>query len=407
MSKVKFYLKEPKSNSKTLIFLVYRFKGQMLKYSTEEFIEPKLWNPKALRVKETKTFPESFQINMLLNLLEERVISFHRTLKMEGKPVTPAILKSLLKDSGQHPQLSGKNQFIEHFQEFIEHRRISHSKSTIFKYHTTLRHLKDFSKKYNIELSFDNIDLKFYDKIMAYFISDLGHLNNSIAKNIKMLKTFLNWATEREYNKKLEYLRFKTKEKDAQNIALSLDELMTLYNLNLSEDKILDKIRDLFCLGCLTGMRFSDIINLKKENLKENEIHIMVQKTKENLIIPLNDFTRQIINKYDGCLPIVKNVFMNKKLKVLAEMAGINESITLTRFSGSETVKIVKPKFMFVSSHTARRTFVTLSLEQGMRAEMVMSITGHTDYKSFKKYIKLTDKVKHIEMNRIWNINTN
>lgn len=404
MSKVKFYLKEPKSKTNTLIFLVYRFKGQMLKYSTEEFIEPKLWNPKAMRVKETKTFPESFQINMLLNHLEERVISFHRTLKMEGKPVTPAIFKIMLKDSGQHSKSSGKNQFLEAFQEFIEQRKISHAKNTISKYNTTIKHLKNFSRKYNIELSFDNIDMKFYDKIMTYFISDLGQFNNSVAKSIKMLKTFMKWATEREYNKKMDYLRFSTKEKDAQNVALNLEELLALYNLNLSENKVLDEIRDLFCLGCLTGMRFSDIVNLKKENLKGDEIHIMVHKTKENLIIPLNNITRQIIEKYDGRLPVVRNVFMNKNLKILTELAEINESITLTKFRGAEVVKTVKPKFMFITSHTARRTFITLSLERGMRAETVMSITGHADYKTFKKYIKLTDKVKHIEMNKIWNL---
>jgi integrase len=83
--------------------------------------------------------------------------------------------------------------------------------------------------------------------------------------------------------------------------------------------------------------------------------------------------------------------------------AGFNESILMVKYRGVEKVEFIEPKYKFISTHTARRTFVTLSLEKGMRPETVMSITGHKDYHSFKKYIKLTDKVKLVEMNQIWN----
>ena len=86
-------------------------------------------------------------------------------------------------------------------------------------------------------------------------------------------------------------------------------------------------------------------------------------------------------------------------------MAEINESVIVTKYRGLEKVEFLEPKYNFISSHTARRTFVTLSLEKGMRPETVMSITGHKDYKTFKKYIKLTDKVKMNEMNQIWSKN--
>lgn len=94
---------------------------------------------------------------------------------------------------------------------------------------------------------------------------------------------------------------------------------------------------------------------------------------------------------------------MNYYLKDIAQECELNEIIRLTKYRGVQKVETIEPKYKLITTHTARRTFVTLSLEKGMRAETVMSITGHKDYHTFKKYIKLTDKVKMVEMNEIWN----
>lgn len=53
--------------------------------------------------------------------------------------------------------------------------------------------------------------------------------------------------------------------------------------------------------------------------------------------------------------------------------------------------------------HMARRTFVTLSLEMGMRGEVTMEITGHKSYSTFRRYIKLASKEKEKEMKAVWN----
>jgi integrase len=99
---------------------------------------------------------------------------------------------------------------------------------------------------------------------------------------------------------------------------------------------------------------------------------------------------------------LFSNQKMNEYLKEIGKLAEINENIAIVKYRGLEKVEFLEPKHNFISSHTARRTFVTLSLEKGMRPETVMSITGHKDYRTFKKYIKLTDKVKLAEMNDIW-----
>ncbi len=60
------------------------------------------------------------------------------------------------------------------------------------------------------------------------------------------------------------------------------------------------------------------------------------------------------------------------------------------------------PKYELITTHTGRRTFVTLSLEKGVRPEVLMRITGHKDMRTMKKYIKLTEKVTKSEFLRAW-----
>ncbi|RZK18616.1 MAG: site-specific integrase, partial [Flavobacterium sp.] len=98
------------------------------------------------------------------------------------------------------------------------------------------------------------------------------------------------------------------------------------------------------------------------------------------------------------------NQKMNDYIKDIGMQAGIDSPVILTKYKGATKIEKSEPKFKFLSSHSARRTFVTLSLEKGMRPEVVMSITGHKDYATFKKYIKLTENVKLAEMNNAWNI---
>jgi site-specific recombinase XerD len=186
-------------------------------------------------------------------------------------------------------------------------------------------------------------------------------------------------------------------------IYLTESELLNLYYLE-GLAKTQEYVRDNFCFGCFTGLRFSDISRISKENIKGDFLEIVTQKTKDFIKIPLNDFAKQIIEKYSGGLPrSISNQKTNDILKEIGEIAELNEVVVKRKFKGVKVIEVCEPKHKLLSTHAARRTFVTLSLEKGMRPETVMSITGHKDYATFKKYIKLTDNVRLLEMNKIWN----
>jgi integrase len=189
----------------------------------------------------------------------------------------------------------------------------------------------------------------------------------------------------------------------------------------LSKIKKYEQVRDAFCFACTTGLRYSDLAQLKREHIKEDEIILTVKKTKERLSIPLTPYSRAILDKYRMLrkpLPIISNQKMNyylkgwdeknksgkviKKHKGICELAGINEPVEIVRYRGAKREANIYPKYELVGVHTGRKTFATLSLEKGMSAEEVMSITGHKDYKSFKRYVKITEQRKKVVMLKAW-----
>jgi integrase len=401
MAKIKYYLKDPQSDQDTLIYLMFRYKRKTLKYSTGESINPKFWNPKSQRAKETSKFAEYPELNHFLDKLGERTTNIFRSYKADGIIPDPRKLREALKDS-YNENVSASN-FEELFEEFVESKKIIYAKTTIVKYREMMDSLKAYVKKSRMVLSFDNIDLQFYEKFTNYLISDLKLVNNTITKQIKTLKTFLNWAADHGYNLNHDFKKFKVSYSEADTIALTYKELMAILELDLKENKSMERVRDTFCFGCFTGLRFGDIKHLKKDNIQGKEIHLNIRKTKETLVIPLNKFALDILKKYNYNLPIFSNAMANIHIKDIGELAKINDPIIRTRHRGSEILQVTLPKHKFLSAHTGRRTFVTLSLELGMRPEIVMSITGHKDYKTFKRYIKLTSKAKMQEMQQVWN----
>jgi len=173
-----------------------------------------------------------------------------------------------------------------------------------------------------------------------------GINNTTVAKQLSTVKTFLNFAKRQGIEISDKYRDFKIKRETLEVIALTNEEFEKLYNLNLSKNRKLDQVRDVFCFSCATGLRYSDLDQLKREHIKEDEIIINIKKTKERLSIPLNPYSVAILAKYKDQLkplPVISNQKMNDYLKGkdekdkkgklikhhvgLCELAGINEQI--------------------------------------------------------------------------------
>lgn len=399
MAKVNFYLKDPKSKTQTLIFLFFSYNKKRFKYSTGELIHPKHWNFDDQKVK--KSVSGSFEMNNSFERLEEEVKKAYRDAVHFNKPITNEYLRAHL-DKNINPEAHREKDFFEYYDEFVELQKSTKTKATIQKYNAFKKHLLAFQSQNRFTVLFEKIDYDFYERLVSFFINDLQLMNNTISKYIKTIKAFLSWATDREYNSNIKFKKFKATQKEAEVISLSNEELFSLFNFEINEDPSLEKVRDVFCFACFTGLRYSDLLRVRKENIKKGTLHLISEKTTEPLVIPLIDQAKDILLKYNNHLPVISNQKMNDYLKELGELAGIDEKVVVTKFKGVEEIRNTYPKYELLSTHVARKTFVTLSLEKGMRVETLMSITGHKKHSTLKRYINITDKLKSIEMNKTW-----
>ena len=165
----------------------------------------------------------------------------------------------------------------------------------------------------------------------------------------------------------------------------------------------LELTRDRFCFCCATSLRHSDLEILKKSNFDDPDnptsFTFVSKKTHDDLTIFMNDYSREIYNKYkdiptpNGLLfPPKSNQKMNDNLKVIAEMLGFTREISKMQYCGKVRVEDTERLCDVIGTHSARRTFVVHALESGMSPQVVMTFTGHEDYDTMKPYIALTDK---------------
>lgn len=413
MSEATFVLKEPTSKEPTLIYLFYCFNKQRLKYSTGEKIKPKFWNEEKQRARETSAFSTYASLNNTLDNLARDVKDAHRDLVISKTPPTPLKLKDAL-DRSQFKEEYGQSTSFLKFVNDLTNESIRKA-GTVKQWKQTLNRLIEFKNDTQTEIDFDTINMEFYNKFINYLynkgytkvsvnknqqkiITKLDYSKNTIGGFIKNIKIFMNEAVDRNLTKNLEYRnrKFKVMEEQVDKIYLSQKELLTIYNLKLkTEYKSLEKVRDIFIIACYTGLRFSDLIQVKPENIISDgtQIKIKTEKTGELVIIPLHTMAKEIIKKYNGSLPpAISNQPMNRYLKEIAELAELNETINISITRGGKTEHETYKKSDLVTTHTARRSFATNAYLMDVPTVSIMKITGHKTEKSFMRYIRISQE---------------
>ncbi|WFE85006.1 site-specific integrase [Parabacteroides chongii] len=169
----------------------------------------------------------------------------------------------------------------------------------------------------------------------------------------------------------------------------------------------LAQVRDVFCFCCFTGLRYSDVYNLKKTDIKDTKIDIVTIKDVDNINIELNKYSRAILDKYKDldikkgkALPVISNQNYNDYLKELGQLAEMNEEMTEVWYVGSKRMERTVKKWEVLTTHVARKTFVVNALTLGISPQVIMRWTGHNDIKAMKPYTKIVDKLKEQEMKK-------
>lgn len=300
------------------------------------------------------------------------------------------------------------NNFYEAFDDFVRvcGRQNDWTHSTFEKFAAVKNHLKNFRS----ELSFDFFDEEGLTEYVQYLREVREMRNSTIGKQLSFLKWFLRWSFKQGMHSNNAYDTFKPKLKDTQKkiIFLTWEELNRLREFQIPPTKqALERVRDVFLFQCFTGLRYSDVFNLRRSDIKGDHIEVTTVKTSDSLIIELNDHSRTILEKYknvefenDKALPVITNQKMNDYLKELAELAEINEPVRQTYYKGNERIDEVTPKYALLGTHAGRRTFICNALALGIPPQVVMKWTGHSDYKAMKPYIDIADDIKASAMSK-------
>ena len=396
----------------TLLFLRYTHRGSTAYFSTSKSIPVHIWNHDGQRIK--SSFRGHSTLNIYLSKFRQRLEDIINRALFEGIEPTPNYVRRHYDDENNTGKGKQKKQrkvltFDQFVQEFIYESKQIKAKSTIRTYTDVLNILSLYCKRRRLrKLDWFDFTVDWYYDFMSFYIEERGASNNSFGKMIKTLKTFLNAATEQGYNQNLQYKdkRFKVLVEEVSNIYLNEDEIKLLLDLNLDSDINLKTIRDLFVIGCYTGLRFSDYKQLNEQNISSSSIKIKTQKTGQYVVIPLHPIVRQILNSYENRLPSPYcNQMMNRGLKEIGKLAEINETIIQVRTHGVNRIEKTYHKYELISTHCARRSFATNLFKQGFPAINIMKITGHRTEKAFMRYIKITEEEVADMLSKHWKDN--
>lgn len=191
---------------------------------------------------------------------------------------------------------------------------------------------------------------------------------------------------------------------EVDSIYLTVEELDAMRALDLSKKIGLEKVRDLFIIGCYTGLRFSDLKAIQKENIITSQgvkiLKIKTQKTTKLVEVPINPIVEEILAKYGGVPPkVISNQRTNDHLKIIGKSSGINQEYPLTTFrEGKQRHVEHKLKYELITTHTARRSFATNSYKAGVSTIDIMRITGHRTEEQFMKYLRLSNEEHALKM---------
>jgi integrase len=257
-------------------------------------------------------------------------------------------------------------------------------------YNSVLLHLRNFQNKYDVNIFTNSVNEEFLDDFIVY-LEELQLRQNTISNLIGMIKYMIRKAGSYGYAVDPTFDDITVSIEESFAVYLSMNDITRIYYFEGLTRKQ-QRIRDLFVVGCLTALRYSDYSTLTKSNFNNGFINKLTKKTHKKVIIPIHDYITEIYEKYDGEISSGLSVqHFNRYIKLICKKIGFIEPITFSYTQGGKIITVTKEKWELISSHTARRSAATNMYMTGrMKLYEIMSITGHTTEKSFFRYIKIT-----------------
>lgn len=401
MAKKPVFNLKNRTDNPALIVMVFNFKGRRVVMSTGLTVPQKLWNDAkdVQRVRASRDFPRHKNFNQRLNLFESETVKLWDEYQAKGILPTATEFKAELTNriKDVHEEAPRLLTFIN--QIIGERQKMNKPAGSIQVYKNCLKNLEAYQTERKKTLNFDMLNEAFLNDFTAFLFAQ-NFADAYVHKVLSTFKMFLREAEKRGIYEDSSLLKtnLKVKKRGKDNIYLTEREIEILFNLELTGK--LANVRDLFLIGCFTGLRFSDFSNIKKENIQPIEhgqktVNCLVMTTKKTghkVVLPIvNPMLLAILERNNWEAPrSISNQKLNDYLKELGQVADFTGEIEVNEYKAGEKQKRIRQKWEMMTTHTARRSFATNAYKRGLPIADIMKFTGHTTVASFMKYIKVT-----------------
>ncbi len=362
-----------------------------LNISLKRRVDTRLWNPQKQRIKGTTE--KVRQINQYLDGVYAELFQCYQELRAEDRRITPQSIKS--KFLGDDREVQTLRDLIAYHNAKMFHKL---HPATARHYRTSQKYILLFLKKEykmeDIELTELNYEfvLSFEDFLRRlkprHYQKQIG--NNAVMKHIQRLRKMITLAYHMEWIEKDPFLKFKQKLTPTHREFLTPVELERIEALNMNSVRLIT-VRDLFVFSCYSGISYTDLMLLNKENLVLGmDTYWIITKRQKNgnpVKIPLLRKALDLIRQYmtdkrsvnnNTLFPRISNQKMNAYLKEIASLAGIQKNLTF---------------------HMARHTFATtVTLTNGVPIETISKMLGHTRLATTQIYAKVVERKVYDDM---------
>jgi integrase len=391
-------------------------------------IPPKFWDCYKQRIKDN--LPTNYGDHQKLNdeiirqyRLAEDLIKLAKSSGIENlgefvkEKFSPSLrLETLVKRDWKLRTQMEKQQtsfFLQQMDEYIQAKSRKVKRGTLTVFHSMRLHFQAFEKHRGKPVQFEALDFQFYEDLIDFLTHHytlprkkskaIGLRVNTIGKTIHQFRIFIRDRVKRRIIPAIDLSDYKVPTEETDAVYLNLDEIGQIYTLNLDERPDLVPARNLFVLGCLTGLRFSDFSNLKPEDLQQDMLYKKQEKSVHWVVIPLRKEAKAIFTEeFKNDIPRICNSEFNQKIKEIGKLAGIERPIKFSYRKANRMIEVKKPKYAWITSHTARRSFCTNEFLAGVPVYLIMKISGHKREKDFYRYIRVDPQEAALKVKELW-----
>lgn len=365
---------------KDSVYVIYSHKNKKFKIYTGVKVEDQFWNLCAPR----KNCPNLDNVLSQIRSMETSILNASMAVRTRG--IDPDVTSVRNEFYAQLTSVQPGQSFWERYREYLS--LLTCRKSTKRIVGMTYRVLEYYCTWSGFKFDIDNWDASAFGRFVQYLLLRQKMADTTIQRHVKWLRSFLKYAYP---DKNFSWMRYIVMPVEEEIITLTEGELRYLIEAELSGTR--EKTRDLFVFLATTGMRFSDSQLFNPSWIAPEQVLEFTQlKTGGKAFPPIYEASSRVLHKYNGIPPKISNQRFNINLKLLFTELEIKRPVTIKTVKGRNVITKICPLNEVVSSHAARRTFISLCLEKGMPLQDVMKMSGHSDFKSMKPYINITRK---------------